>query len=216
MAFVSELFDQMRDLLNDASDTQVPFATKKLFLNRGIARMWPKVWRIVSITFQTADDTLDYTITVPWSNASDYHVLSVELTDPDSGLRSRFDDYDIIQGDEDLSAIFRFTSSYPPELGDVYIRVATAVPYITAASYAAAQSETWVGPDRTMSIPVWYAMSLATIRKLDDRQDTNRYSTMVAENGVTDNDIISASQTYMGQFELELAEADVPLPIARD
>jgi hypothetical protein len=216
MAFVSELFDQMRDLLNDSGDTQVPFATKKLFLNRGIARMWPKVWRLVSISFSTEDDVLDYEITVPWSGASDYEVIGVELDDPDTGMRYRFDEYDLIPGDEDLTAIFRFTQSYPPEGGTVYLRVASAIPFIAAASYAAAGSETWTGPDRAMSIPVWYAMSLATLRKLDDRQDTNRYSTLIAENGVTDNDIITAGQTYMGQFELELSEADKPLPIARD
>lgn len=216
MAFVSELFDQMRDLLNDATDTQVTFATKKLFLNRGIARMWPRVWRLVVITIVTSDDTLDYTITVPWTGASDYEVIFVELDDPDTGMRTRFDEYDIIQGDEDLTAIFRFTDGYPPEAATVYLRVATAIPFITAASYAASQSEAWTGPDRAMSLPVWYAMSMATLRKLDDRQDTNRYSTLVAENGVTDNDIITASQTYMGQFELELSEADRPLPIARD
>ncbi len=214
MAFVSELFDQMRDLLNDSGDTQVPFATKKLFLNRGIARMWPKVWRLTTITFTTTDDTLDYTI--PWAIASDYEVVAVELDDPVTGMRTRFDEYDIIPGDEDLTAIFRFTSGYPPADGDVYLRVAAAIPFIAAASYAAAQSETWTGPDRLMGIPVWYAMSLATARKLDDRQDTNRYSTLVAENGVTDENITATSQTYMGQFELELAEADRPLPIARD
>ena len=215
MAFVSELFDQLRDLLNDATDTQVPFATKKLYLNRGIARMWPKVWRLVSTTITVTTGAYDYALPAA---AADGMVVAVELEQLD-GSFLRFDDYDIIAGDEDLAGVFRLTVN--PDsvdlLGmDIRIRYAAPVSLIAAASYAAAGSETWTGPDRAMGIPVHYAAALIAMRKVDDRQNTNRYSTTQAQNGVTDQDIMAAGQLWMGQFELELAEFDRPLPPARD
>jgi hypothetical protein len=215
MAFVSELFDQLRDLLNDATDTQIPYATKKLYLNRGIARMWPKVYRLATTTITILTLTYDYALPV---GAADGLIVSVELERLD-GSFVRFDDYDIMAGDEDLAGVFRLTAN--PDsvdlLGyDIRIKYAAPVSLIAAASYAAAGSETWTGPDRAMGIPVHYAAALIAMRKIDDRQDTLRYSTTQAENGVTDQDIMSASQLWMGQFELELAEFERPLPPARD
>ena len=99
---------------------------------------------------------------------------------------------------------------------DVRIRYSAPPVAIAAASYAAAGSETWTGPDRAIGIPVYYAAALCAMRKLDTRQDTNRYSTTQAQNGVTDQDIMAASQMWMGQFELELSDFDRPLPPARD
>ena len=215
MAFVSELFDTMRDLLNDPTDTQVTFALKKLYLNRGIARLWPHVWRVVENTSVTVvDGVYDYSVAVA---VMDGMVLSVELeTGNATGYYERFDGYDIIQGDEDQAGVFRFTVGLPAVGSRVRIRYAAPPSLITAANYAAAGSEAWTGPDRAMGIPVYYAMSLSAARKVDDRQDALTYNTVVAENGVQDSDIMAASQMWMGQFELELAEFDRPMPIARD
>lgn len=215
MAFVSELFDTLRDLLNDTSDTQVPFATKKLYLNRGIARMWPAVWRIQTSTITILTGTYDYALPVA---AADGHILGVEIETSD-GSYQKFPYWDIYPGDEDTAGTLFLTANpdNPDLLGyDVRVRYAAPVSLITAASYAAAQSETWTGPDRAMGIPCHYAMSLITARKVDDRQDTLRYSTTQATNGVTDSDILGASQMWMGQFELEVAAFDRPLPPARD
>ena len=215
MAFVSELFDQLRDILNDTGDTQVPFATKKLYLNRAIAQLWPSVWRLATTTITIVTGTYDYSLPVA---AADGHIIAVELEQVDGSFR-RFDDYDIIAGDEDLAGVFRLTVS--PDgvdlLGyDIRIRYAAPVSFIAAASYAAAGSEVWTGPDRAMGLPPLYAAAMCAMRKIDDRQDTNRYSTTQAQNGVTDQDMMSAGQLWMGQFELELAKFDRPLPIARD
>lgn len=215
MAFVSELFDQLRDLIGDAADTQVPFATKKLYLNRGIARLWPAVWRLVSTTITIVTETYDYALPAA---AADGMIVSVELEQEDGSYR-RFDDYDVISGDEDLAGVFRLVSD--PDnvelLGfDIRIVYAAPVSLITAASYAAAQAESWTGPDRAMGIPVHYAASMVAARKIDDRQDTNTYNTETAQNGVTDQDMMALSQMWMGQFELELAAFDRPLPPARD
>jgi hypothetical protein len=216
MAFVSELFDQMRDLLNDATDTQVPYATKKLYLNRGINRLWPKVYRVVSDeTLSVLDETYDYTIPVA---AAYGHILSVEMeTGEGTDQWERYAFYDIIPGDEDQTAIFRISHPVLPETGSgIRIRYAAPIPVISAASYAAAGSETWTGPDRAIGLPVLYAMGMIASRRLDDRQDHTRYSTTQNVNGVSDSDIMQASQLWMGQFEMELADMERPLPPTRD
>lgn len=214
MAFVSELFDQMRDLTGDATDTQIPFATKKLYLNRGIARMFPMVWRAVSTTITLVDDQYDYSLAAA---VMDGYILSVELSTEAAGTEFiRFTQFDIIPGDEDLAGVFRLTSLHPGDGWIVRIRYAAPVALITAANYTAAQSETWTGPDRAIGLPVLWAMGMAAARRLDDRQDHSRYSTTQALNGVTDLDIMSASQMWFGQFEAELIDIQRPLPIAKD
>jgi hypothetical protein len=213
MAFVSELFDQLRDQLNDATDTQVPFATKKLYLNRGIHRLWPGIYRLVSTTIPLVQAVYDYSLAAA---VADGHIVSVEVSTVTAGTEfRRFTDYDIIPGDEDLAGVFRVVR-HPGDGFIVRIKYVAAIPTIAAASYAAAQSETWTGPDRAMGLPVAYAMGLITSRKIDDRQDTNRYSTTQALNGVTDQDLMAASQMWFAQFELELESQSRPLPPARD
>lgn len=215
MAFVSDQFDQLRDLLDDTGDTQVSFATKKLYLNRGIARLWPRVWRIASTTITIATETYDYALPVA---VADGHIVAVELSREAGGSEyDRFDSYDIIPGDEDTAGVFRFVPN-PEAYIDYTVRIRYVQPcsLITAASYAAAQSETWVGPDRAIGLPVLYAASLIAARRLDNRQDHTRYSTTQAQNGVTDTDIMQSSQYWMSQFELELEDMGRPLPIARD
>lgn len=214
MAYVSELFDQLRDLLNDATDTQVPFATKKLYLNNGINRLWPRVFKVASTTITVLTETYDYDLPV---GAADGHILSVELEN-DYGY-SRFVDYDIMDGDEDTAGVFRLARN--PDDADmlgyiIRIKYAAPVAQISAASYAAAGSEAWNGPDRARHLPVYYAMSMIAARRLDDRQDHTRYSTTQAMNGVTDTDIMQSASYWMGQFEAELNDMAKPLPIARD
>lgn len=213
--YVSEMFDQVRDLINDASDDQVSFATKKLYLNRGIALLWPKVYKVASdssITILT--DTYDYALPVA---VADGIVLSVELENDYGYLR--FVDYDILDGDEDLAGVFRIVRN--PDDADMLgykIRIKYLAPCtaIAAATYVAAQSEAWVGPDRAIHLPVLYAMGMIAARKLDDRQDTTRYSTTQGQNGVTDGDIMSSSRMWFDQFYDELRDMERPLPIARD
>lgn len=215
MAFVSEMVDQLRDLLDDATDTQVAFVNKKLWLNRGIRALWPNIYRVVVDTSITVvADTYDYTLPAA---VMDGVITAVEIETGDGDNRFlRFEDYDIIEGDEDQAGVFRM-ARYLPEVGtEVRIRYAAPIPTIAAANYAAAQSETWVGPDRALNLPVLYAMAMIVLRKLDNRQDHTRYSTTQATNGVTDQDLMAASQMWMGQFELELDKWSRPLPIVRD
>ncbi len=213
MAFVSEMFDQLRDLLNDASDTQVTYATKKLYINRGIARLWPKINRITSEVIALTAATQIYTLT---SAASDGLLVSVEKNDQgDDDSYVRFSGYDLIPGDHAATGYIRITDAVADgdELRITYVR---PIAYVVASTYAAAQSETWTGPDRALQLPVFYAASLISLRKIDDRQDTNRYSTTQAQNGVSDQDIMGSAQLWMGQFELELGLLERPLYPAVD
>lgn len=214
MAFVSDMFDQLRDLLNDATDTQVPFATKKLFLNRGIARMWPRIGRIVSdSTVTIAEDTYEYAMPAGFVDGL---LLSVEVETSNTNEFQRYDAYDVIYGDEDLGSRLVITGPLPATGRKLRLRYYLPIASIAAASYAAAQAESWNGPDRAMGLPVLYAMGMCSARKLDDRQDTIRYNTTDSLNGVTDQDIMAASQMWFGQFEAELADMERPLPPARD
>jgi len=215
MAFVSEMFDQLRDMLNDATDTQISYANKKLWLNRGIRRMWPSVYRIVVDTSITVvADTYDYTLPSAVANGV---ITAVEIETGNGDNRFlRLEDYDIIEGDEDQTGVIRFTTLLPEAGAEVRIRYAARVSTIVAASYAAAGSEAWTGPDDAMDLPVLYAMAMIAGRKVDDRQDHTRYSTLQALNGVSDQDIMAVYQLWMGQFELELDARSRPLPIVRD
>jgi len=213
MATTSEMFDQLRDLLTDPTDTQVSFATKKLYLNRGIQRLWPKVYRVASTTINLVAATYDYSLA---TSVMDGYILSVEVSTVTAGTEfRRFDNYDIVTGDEDLAGVFRL-GLHPGDGFIVRIKYAAPLANIAAVDYAAAQAETWVGPDRAIGLPVLYAMGLIAGRKLDDRQDATIYSTTQALNGVTDQDLMAASQMWFAQFELELEAVSRPMPPARD
>jgi hypothetical protein len=67
-----------------------------------------------------------------------------------------------------------------------------------------------------MRLAVLYAMGMIAAGKVDDRQDTLRYNTTQATNGVNDGDIIQFAQMWFGQFDVELADMERPLPISRD
>lgn len=212
MAYVSDLFDQLRDLLNDSADTQVSFATKKLYLNRGINRMWPAIWRVATASVTLVPDTYEYSYPVA---LADGYLLSVEISDEDGDDYVRTNAYDIVTGDEDLAGIIKVPTN--PAAGQLLrLRYVAAVPVIAASTYSAAGSEAWTGPDRAMGLPVLYAMGMIAARKLDDRQDASRYSTTQALNGVTDQDIMGSAQMWFGQFESELLALERPLPVARD
>lgn len=212
MAFVSEMIDQLRDLLDDDDDSQVAFATKRLYLNRGIIRLWPRIYRIREVTLSMTAGEYEYTLT----DLGEGQVLSAEYShDSDVENYRTMMRYRITPSDEDHTATL-YLGFNPDDGAEVRIKWIAAVPAITAASYAAAEAEVWTGPDRAIGLPVLYAMGMITARKLDNRQDHTRMSTTQALNGVTDQDIMGAAQMWFGQFEAELAELERPLPIAKD
>ena len=212
--YASDIIDQLRDLLNDPTDAQVPFLTKMLYVNRAVTRLWPKVYQIATDTLSLTTGTYDYLLD---SAVMAGFLLSVEINSLAYPTRyTRFDDYDVIPGDEDSAG--RLVVGRSVYTG-TQLRIKYAAPCLAfgaSANYADSQTDAFTGPDRAAQLLVPYAMSMLTIRKLDDRQDTLRYNTTQATNGVTDQDIISASQMWMAQFELELDAMERPLPPARD
>lgn len=215
MAFVSEIFDQIRLLTNDAADSQFPFTTKRLYVNRGIARLYPRIYSVATVNITIVSGTYDYSLVAA---VMDGFIISVEMSTASGGSEfERFERYDIIAGDEDLAGVFRLGVSSVTYAGYlIRVRYAKPVSLIAATTYVASQSETWSGPDRALNLPVLYAMAFLSAGKLDDRQDTLRYSTTQATNGVTDSDLMQATQMWMGQFELEMGEMERPLPISKD
>jgi hypothetical protein len=57
-----------------------------------------------------------------------------------------------------------------------------------------------------------YAMGIWTATRLDSRMTTETYSTTQSLNGVDVLDHMSASQFWMGQFELLLDRLSMPTP----
>lgn len=215
MATVATLIDQLRDMTGETADETVPFATKVRYLNQGINAMWPAIFRLVQTTITVVADQYDYTVPV---GAADGFITSVEITTEADGTEfRRFDQYDIIDGDEDLTGTFRLgVSATQYEDFDIRITYAAPVAEISPADYAAAAATTWVGPDRARKLPVLYAMALITGAKLNPRQDNDTYNVTTAQNGVDDNDLMSGMNLWMAQFEVELERASRPLPIAKD
>ena len=216
MAFVSQMIDQLRDLLNDATDTQVPYATKKLYLNLGIARLWPHVWYLDEFSVDLSSSEVDYNLDADVSRGRIVSVEYVPATPSGGEGAYRLSDYDLIPGDEAELGYIRIPFKPGNSADFIRLKVALPIPFISAANYAASQAETWLGPTRALGLPVLYAMGMIAARKLDDRQDTNRYSTTRAINGVTDSGIIQASQVWFSQFEIELEAMTELLPPARD
>lgn len=207
------MFDQLRDLLNDGADTQVTYLSKKLYINRGVSRLWPSAYKLVSTTIALTYDTFEYALAAAVMSG---HIVSVEINSASYPTQfSRFDHYDIIPGDEDLAGAIVLNVN--PETGSsLRIRYAAPIPLVAATTYAAAQSETWGGPDRYIHLPVLYAMGMIAARKLDDREDHTRMSTVQNENGTDEADIVRTSQLWFGQYELELSDMARPLPVAHD
>jgi hypothetical protein len=213
VAYVSQCFDELRALLADPNDAKLSFDTKKLFLNRGIDRLWPRLWRVTETGYYLpagermvnlgGDDRRGRIIGVWWEDHT--------------GQRYRIGRFDVIAGDEDQNAALRLAGPVSASTAQtVYVRAAVPIVQIGAASYVAAQSEVWTGPDKAIELPVFWAMGLAAMRRLDDRQAFSRYSTTRALNGVDDRDIVDASSYWFSEFWRGVAELEVPLPPTTD
>jgi hypothetical protein len=209
-----DMIDDLRDRLNDAGDTQVPFATKLRFLNRGQAAMFPRVFKMVrDTTLVIASNTFEYTFPAGVGTGK---VLTVEVET--SASSSRFvplNRYDVIPSLTTPTLVL-LDPVLPVEVGSS-IRIVTAdrLDAFVAANYAASQSVLYTGPAGTEELPVLYAMGLATARVLDDRMDYTRYSATQVNGAVDPNDIMQVSQFWFAQFELLLDRLQMPFPVSR-
>jgi hypothetical protein len=212
--YAGDMIDDLRDRLNDVADTQVPFATKLRFLNRGQAAMFPKVFKMVQdATLTIASSTYEYTFPAGVGTGK---VLTVEVeTAAASNRYVPLSRYDIIPS---LTApkLVLLDTALPGAVGSK-IRITTAdrlTPFVSA-NYTASQSEAFSGPAGVEELPVLYAMGLATARVLDDRMDYTRYSATQVNGAVDPNDIMQVSQFWFAQFELLLDRLQMPMPVTR-
>lgn len=214
MSTSAEMIDDLRDRLNDASDTQISFPTKLRFLNRGQAAMFPKIFRVVRDTsLVVVDDDFEYDFPAGVGTGK---VISVEIETGDSTNRFQpLQRYDVIQSI--TSPILSLIDLDTPPVGARF-RITTAdrlAPFV-ASDYAAAGSEIYTGPAGTEELPVLYAMGLATARPLDDRMNYDRMATLQQSGAIGPNDIMQVSQFWLAQFEMLLERMAMPWPVARN
>lgn len=213
----SEQTDQLRDLLEDAADSQVTFARKMAYLNAGMRAMWPRVFQIVSdSTTQFVDDQFEYTI--PATVRGGRYVLFEKSTaaDDDYFYPMNYDDYKILpQAGGADKIILGFDPGSQWE--DGYIRITSAQPLTayTAASYIAAGSEVYTGPDYTSEGPVLYAMSRISAIPLDQRVDYGRMSVQDQNRAATSGELITVAAYWLDEFERRLEEWRMALPGSR-
>ncbi len=205
------MIDDLRDRLNDAGDTQVPFNTKLRFLNRGQAAMWPRVFKTVrDMTLTLIANQFEYTFPAGVGTGK---VLTVEVeTDPTSNRFTHLVRYDIIPSLTAPTLVITDTQLPAPAGANIRITTADRMDVFVAANYAASQAVTYTGPSGTEELPVLYAMGLATARVLDDRMDYTRYSATQVNGSVDPNDIMQVSQFWFAQFELLLDRLQMPFP----
>lgn len=207
--YLATLIDQFRELLDDETDTQVPFTRKVRFINRGQSAMFPSIYTLTSSVIETADDDYEYNLTI----AAQGKIISVEIeSEEDSGLYGRFTDYDIIPASHGTPIL----KLHRDPAGALNIRVVAAVPLtpFASANYAAAGSEAYTGPEYTLELPVLYGMSHASIATLDQRLDYGRYSVQNQNNAATPVDLMGAATYWMDLFRERLAAHAMPLPSA--
>lgn len=214
MAYVSEMIDQLRDLLSDPNDMQVSFSTKRMYLNLGISAMWPRIWRIVTASDITVvAETYDYALP---AGASEHGIVSIELEDGEAlGTYTRLAHYDLLPGDEDTVAMLRL--AWLPEAGSlIRYRYVSPITPIVATTYATAASETFVGPDKVLGLPVLYAMGLLAVRRMEDYLDASRQRPSNESDRFDVSSLMSSSRMWMNQFEAQVSAMSRPLPVAED
>lgn len=214
----SEQTDQIRDLLEDAADSQFTFLKKRFYLNQGMRAMWPRVHQIVvDSTTAFVDDTYEYTIPAAVRNG---HLVLLEKStaaDTDFFYAMDYDDYEISPGAAGASRIILKFDPGSTWGGGGLIRITAALPLTaySAANYTAAGSEAFTGPDYTSEGPVLYAMSRLVAAPLDDRLDYGRLSVQAQNRAATPAELISASSYWLDEFERRVDEWKMPLPRAR-
>jgi hypothetical protein len=213
----SEQIDQLRDLLQDAGDTQVTFALKKHYLNQGMRAMWPRVYQVISdSTTQFVDDQYEYT--VPATVRGGRYILFEKSTadDDDYFYPMDYSDYKILpQAGGADKIILGFDPNSKWE--DGYLRITSAQPLTayTAASYVAAGSEAYSGPDYTSEGPVLYAMSRISAIPLDERVDYGRLSVQAQNRAASPGELITVAAYWLDEFERRLEEWRMALPGSR-
>jgi hypothetical protein len=195
MATMADLLADLNDRLNDVGNTQAPEATKIRWINRGVAAMWPRIYRTISDTSVVVDSlTYEYALPATFNEAEVYRVEVEDGVATNRFLELDGFGFDIVPG----IGARTLQLPYPTLLTDgARIRISATAPL----SQMPAVGSTFDGRAIHEELPVWYALGIAESRRLDDRVDHRRYSTTVAQNGVDINEVMNASQFCFAQFE---------------
>jgi len=209
MATLTNLLDDLRDLLSDSGDTKYTEARKIRYINAGQRAMFPDVYRIL----QDATEVLvtdQYEHAVP-AALNEGVLLGVELeTTASSSDFNQLDGrvFDLVPNASfGNTLVFKNTNELPGVAGAA-IRFTAAVPLTELTTGA----DTYSGPAITQDLPVLYAMGLAMARDLEARLNYYRFSTTQALNGTVLEDFSTSSAYWFEQFSKQLAKVKMPMP----
>lgn len=207
MATMQDLLDDLNDRLQDANNAAgVGEATKMRYINRGIAAMWPRIYRTVTdSTIQLAADQFEYTI--PSAVGDESEIFRVEIEDINAA-NTRYvelDNFDIVPL---LTGRYLQLPYIPAHYVGANVRITAAKPL----SRMAAVGTTFDGRQIHEEIPVWYALGLAIGRQIENRTDHTRYATVDGRNGVDIGEQINSSQFAFAMFESLLERMAMPWP----
>lgn len=207
MATAQDLLDDLNDRLGDANNAAgVGEATKLRYLNRGIAAMWPRIFRTVTdSTIALAADTYEYAIPAAVGDESEIFRVEVEDTSVTSARFVELDGFDIVPV---LTGRVLQLPFVPARLVGANVRITAAKPLSALAGVASV----FEGRQIHEELPVWYALGLALSRRLEDRTDHLRYSTIDGHNGVDINEQIGTASFAFAQFESMLERMAMPWP----
>lgn len=204
MTTTADLVATLRDLLDDGADEKVPYLIKVSFLNRGLAAMFPAIYRpVVDASLALAEDTFEYAVPAGVSGAK---VVGLYVEQNGAGTRYvPLGGYYLVPGSP---AQLILTTPYLPAPVGSHVRFLAA----GRLTPLVGEADAYTGPDGTEGLPVLYAMGLVAARRVDPRLDYKRWSS--TQNGIDETVLMSASRYWFDQFEAELARAEMALPVA--
>lgn len=207
MATLQDLLDDLNSRLGDVNNAAgVGEITKMRWINRGIAAMWPKVYRTVTNnTIVLAADTYEYAI--PAAVGDESEIFRIEVED-NSVASDRFVELDGLDIVPTITGRTLQLSSIPSSLVGARVRITAAVPL----SHLPTTGSTFDGRRIHEELPVWYALGLALANRLEDRTVHTRYSTVAAQNGVDVEEQMLTSTFCFSQFEAMLDRMAMPWP----
>jgi hypothetical protein len=207
MATMQDLLDDLNDRLQDANNAAgVGEATKMRYINRGVAAMWPRIFRTVSdATIELVADTYEYAIPSAVGDESEIFRVEIEDINAASTRYVELDNFDIVPV---LTTRYLQLPYIPSHYEGAHIRITAAKPL----SRMAAVGTTFDGRQIHEELPVWYALGLALARNIENRTDHTRYTTTDGRNGVDINEQIGSAGWAFAQFESMLERMAMPWP----
>ena len=205
---MQDLLDNLNDFLNDSNNAAgIGEAVKMRYINRGVAAMWPRIYRTVTdSTIVLAANTYEYFIPAGVGDESEIFRVEVEDTTVTNGRFVELDRFDIVP--VLTSRVLQLPVAPTGSLVGANVRITAAKPL----SRMAATGTVFDGRQIHEELPVWYALGLALSRRLEDRTLHTRYATIDGRNGVDINEQIGTASYAFAQFEAMLERMAMPWP----